>query len=411
MCQPLSLRRMQNTNGFTYKRPEPVEVRPRSLWLLPQLHGLIRDQTKLLNERGRLLLAQELERVAREQRQAWDGRTQLVLRLLQGLHRVLGPALKFDHVEYWAVHDDDLSCFLYAHAICKLPPAVHNDDVPRLLYSHAKGSSNDSCNGSRDDFSNDSCEDDHDDDDDDDDDEEDEPKVLLEPPMTLAARYGALSILEYGLQHREEFQWGAEASLYAAYKGSVRVLDLVIRGGCAPCNAALSIAAGKGHVACVRLLHKRGVPLWDRLKYADDRNRAAETTPRDGGVDKRVLHVPGSSDHTTEFPQGVSLRRAGYLWGVLRYGQIYGAPVPGWGALVLKDRREKARAVLLSFHCAARYARGRGEHAQVWGLMANVPLKVLHIILEAAELELQEILKPKELQPCPKPLANPTPSR
>jgi hypothetical protein len=367
---------MQMTNGYIYRRVgQPRFVEERHPGLLPMLHEVIRQQAEVLDDTGRLLLGEELQRVACEYQQARDGRSQLVLRLLQGLHRQLGPALKLHQMEYWAVRGDDLPCFLYAHANRKPRVehrAVHKDDPARFFYPQAYGGPP----------------------------REDEPEGPIEPPMTLAARYRAVSILEYGLQHREQFQWEAEAPLYAAYRGDVQVLDLVICGGCALWNAALSIAAGQGHVACVRLLHKRGVPIWDRLAYAYDfvhaydlNNPAAGIT--DGYVGtETVLYVPGSRDYTTGFPPGVSLRSVGCLWGVLRYGQIYDAPVPGWAALVLKDRREKARAVLLSFRGAARYARGGGEHAQLYGLMANVPLKVLHMLLVAAELELEETFNP-----------------
>ncbi len=96
---------MQMTHYYfhSHGRPDAVEERPRPLWLLPKLHALIRRQAGILNETRRLLLAQELERVAREHEHARDGKSQLVLRLLQGLHWQLGPALKLHHMEYWAV--------------------------------------------------------------------------------------------------------------------------------------------------------------------------------------------------------------------------------------------------------------------------------------------------------------------
>jgi hypothetical protein len=174
------------------------------------------------------------------------------------------------------------------------------------------------------------------------------------------------------------------------HRGDVRVLDLVIRAGCEPCNAALSIAAGQGHLACVRYLHRRGVPLWDHLDYSEHRARGPTHAPGSLSVRERVLQLPGFRHHTAgEFPWGVSLRCVSHLWGVLRYGQIYGAPLPRWAGLVIEDRHEKARALLLAFYSGARRAEGGGEHVRLWELMANVPLDILRIIIVAAELELE----------------------
>ena len=56
----------------------------------------------------------------------------------------------------------------------------------------------------------------------------------------------------------------------------------------------------------------------------------------------------------------------------------------------MKERRDRARAVLLSFHCAAWRSRAGGKHARVWGLMGDVPVNVVYIILVCAELDLKE---------------------
>jgi hypothetical protein len=346
-CYPLwHLQGLVDMNFFAYKRGQgkALALRSPSPLLLQQLHMVIREQAQGLSAGRRLLLGQELDRVAREQQEARDGRSQLVLRLLQALHSQLGPAMRLDYAVYWALHDDDLPCFLYAHANCN-PPREHELERQR------------------------------------------------DTPMALAVKYGAASVLEYGLQHRDKFRWEPEAALYAAHRGDLRALDLVLGAGCELCNAALSIAAGNGHVACVRYLHERGLPLWDHVEYGDDPVKAAGRIPGSLSTHETVLQVPGSRHHTSEFPRGVCLQSAEYLWGVLRYGQIHGAPVPGWAGLVVGDRREKARAVLLSFHSAGRRAVDGGEHVHLWGLMATVPLDVVHMIVVAADLELGETFK------------------
>ncbi len=344
------IERVQPTAEEGY-RPPPV--------LLRQLQGVFKRQAKAADKTARALLLQELDEVIRQQEEARDGRSRLALRLLQALHCHLGPAMNRDRAQnwpadngyipnFWAVRvDDDPPCFLNLDRVRDW--AVCDDDLLCFLYANANRVPP------------------HD-------------SKLQPPPMTLAAKYGAVSILQHGARHADEFHWDATTLCYAAHFGDVRALDPILRAGCEPCNAALSIAASRGHLACVRYLHGRGFPLWDRIVFAEDSGLVA-------GLDcsfslsETCLVVPAVWED------------ADLLWGVMRYGQIHGLPLSGLAACVVAERREKARTVLLCFHSAARRSAGAGEHAHVWGAMADVPLDVLYIILEHAQLELVEAFK------------------
>jgi hypothetical protein len=114
---------------------------------------------------------------------------------------------------------------------------------------------------------------------------------------------------------------------------------------------------------------------------------APRSSPRGLVADENMLNMQFSEDHVR------------CLWVVLRYGEMHGAPLPDSTRWLLKsitrERRERAREVLLCFHGATRLSRGGGEHARLWGLMGDVPVDVVYIILLSAELEIEETLKPE----------------
>jgi hypothetical protein len=89
-------------------------------------------------------------------------------------------------------------------------------------------------------------------------------------PRDPAVDYGPFSILDYGHEFEGEFLWHERALCMAAYHGSVQVLGSVLRAGCERWSLALFFAAARGHLACVRYLHARGFPLWDRVVSAPD---------------------------------------------------------------------------------------------------------------------------------------------
>ncbi len=217
--------------------------------------------------------------------------------------------------------------------------------------------------------------------------------------MEAPVEHGALSILRYGVEHKRQFWWHDLVLRKAAWRGNVEVVDLVLRARCDRVRAALCIAATYGHLDCVRFRHARGFPLWDDLRLRGDVWYGPAFHWNDVYVYtyETTLYVPPTSRH------------AQFLWGVLSYGAMHGAPVPGWFSA---ERRERAREVLLCFHGAARLSRGEGEHvsgregerkgdrrrgglrnARLWGVMARVPVDVVYLILVAAELELQETFK------------------
>jgi hypothetical protein len=238
-----------------------------------------------------------------------DGRGRLLL--LQEMHRAFGWNVDLRGAAELAARRDDLPCFLYAH---------------------------------------------------------DNGAFYYDSPMVLAAQHGALSILEYGFQHRNEIMWFAHPLCTAA----------------STWDKALCIAAGGGHLACVRRLHTCGVRLWDFVQVKPDAWFTSGICISWASFSRPVfcLYVPESRD----------LLRP--LWGVLRYGQLHGAPLPESVGWLFQERRKRAREAMLCFHCAARLSRGGGEHAGLWGLMGKVPMDVVYIILVKADLELEETFRP-----------------
>jgi hypothetical protein len=223
----------------------------------------------------------------------------------------------------------DMKCAVTT--LCAAEVAVRLDDLPCFLYAYDNGASN------------------------------------YEAPAVHAAEHRALSILEYGMQHMKD-QWACHFHY--------RVENVW--------NKAMSIGAGNGHLACVRILHTRGVHLWECVQVIPDYcwdSEFLESHRRKRRPAENVLQVPESRE----------LVRC--LWGVLRYGQLHGAPVPeslGW---LFQERQERAREALLCFHCAVRLSRGGEEHLDLWRAMADVPLDVVYIILVKAELEIEETFK------------------
>lgn len=228
--------------------------------------------------------------------------------------------------------------------------AAQHDDLPCFLYAHANGAFTYKC------------------------------------PMKFAAARGALSILDYCFQHKDDAIWRS----HHPYAGGTW-------------EKALCAAAAFGHLACVRFLHERGARLWDCVEVTSD----FWFTPR-GIINKVWLCGPANPLLVPESPQ-----LADSLWGVMRYGKMHGAPLPYSAVCVLRERRARAREVLLCFHCAARLSRAVGKHGHLWGLMlcfhgasqfsravdkhrhlwgvmARVPLDVVYIILVKAELELED---------------------
>ncbi len=207
-----------------------------------------------------------------------------------------------------------------------------------------------------------------------------------ECPMAVAAKYKALSILGYGLQHKDSFLWDELVLFCAVQSGCIQAVDIVLRAGCQPCSLALSTAVECGHLDCVRFLHARGLPLWDAVHIGH--NWWFTKGPS--------LVLREFSETRLRVPRCECKARA--LWGVMRYGKIHGAPLPECAGWILKDRQVRAREVLLCFNGAARMGRSGGEHARLWGVMADVPLDVVYNILVQAQLEIEETFKPRVVQ-------------
>jgi hypothetical protein len=132
----------------------------------------------------------------------------------------------------------------------------------------------------------------------------------------------------------------------------LRCLEHLFDKGCPVHPGTLISAAARGDFAAVRFLHSRGVLLWAQAweDTADDIRSARvwgfEWNPGRRGhcLKHMVLTIPPLPKISTD------------MWKVLGYGSAYGAPVTP----VMEEgaaKRRSTRALLLSFHVAARLSR------------------------------------------------------
>jgi hypothetical protein len=205
--------------------------------------------------------------------------------------------------------------------------------------------------------------------------------------MCLAVEHGAMSILRYGLEHRKKSTSDPKTLYLAAFKGRVEVVDLLLQGRCSTPGYVLAVAAARGHLACVRHLHKRGFPLWDHVVSV--RNHDDWFAP-----DWQCSFGMCSSAFNTRLVVPETAHVAQCLWGVMRYGEMHGAPLPESAGWVFEERRKRARQALLCFHGATRLSTAAGKEGLLWGVIARVPIDVVYKILVAAELEMEETFKP-----------------
>ncbi len=80
-----------------------------------------------------------------------------------------------------------------------------------------------------------------------------EPAIL-----SAAARTGALDALKY--LHEMGFEWDDSVTLLAAEFDRANILEYALKNGCGYSSLVHSVAASHGHLKCMKIAHKYGVP-------------------------------------------------------------------------------------------------------------------------------------------------------
>ncbi len=164
--------------------------------------------------------------------------------------------------------------------------------------------------------------------------------------------------------------------------------QIAVSYGVAFSPGQIVLAASLGDLKLVRYFHGLGQPLWAR---AHDRF-GVDPIPLtwedwvtlvryESDVWQGVLSVPPTDEHLPA------------CWATLRYGSLHGAPLTPRAEGLVRERRACAQEVLRCFH-AARWRAGAGRpDTGTWAAMSRVPLDVLIIIMELAEVEIYEAVR------------------
>jgi hypothetical protein len=220
--------------------------------------------------------------------------------------------------------------------------------------------------------------------------------------LYFAITRGDLACVELLIPHRDPSEHYLHAprtceDLHATPTGhenpmapnQLRCLQLLFDKGCQIHPGTVISAARFGDVDFLRFLHARGVPLWT---YAWQ-----EWTKDDWFCLMPPRCVCRLYDHAQEgtFPIPYPPEDATYMRKALMYGVVHGAPVPPLMKAVLQAQRSATRAVLLSFHVAARLSAGEGTQGQKadWAVMGRVPIELIEEMLLLAELEVTESVR------------------
>jgi hypothetical protein len=167
----------------------------------------------------------------------------------------------------------------------------------------------------------------------------------------------------------------------------LRCLQHLLEKDCPIHPGTLISAAVRGDVACMRVLHDGGVPFWERAwEVGHDPKRRNSSVPH-----LRLGHCMQNSISPVPYrPEDEVL-----MYKAMRYASCLGAPVTPSMEKIFGDERATTRAVLLSFHVAARLSQGKGRKKQraAWGGMARMPAELIEKVLVHAELEIPESLR------------------
>jgi hypothetical protein len=215
--------------------------------------------------------------------------------------------------------------------------------------------------------------------------------------FVLAVERGKRACLEYLLERG--FRPDKPLQLRRSSDAQLDCLRLAASYGLDVSPGQSVLAASVGNLRVVRYFHSAGFPLWHRAVegpscsfWSHDRSwrnwvfyvsaRATMTGdgPESSSVWDGVLHVP---------PWEGLLPAC---WATLRFGALHGAPLTPKAEALVRERRACAQEVVRCFH-AARWLAATGRRSSAkWKAISAVPNEVLMIILEMAEVEIQEAL-------------------
>jgi hypothetical protein len=213
-------------------------------------------------------------------------------------------------------------------------------------------------------------------------------------------------LVRHGLPRNRPYHHRANGPETGSYQRDC--LRHIVASGCAIHQGTLIWSAFQGDVDSVRLLHEGGVPLWVRAW-------ALEVDPGDGPFGFEMLpglhHMSHAEQHNLIVVPQTSEAGA-HMGKVLRYAACMGAPVTPRMEEMLRADRAGTRAVLLSFHVAARLSQGKGSPTQrahvgphvahhVAAVMAQMPPELIDKVLVHADLEIPEsVRRIVPQQPC-----------
>jgi hypothetical protein len=125
--------------------------------------------------------------------------------------------------------------------------------------------------------------------------------------------------------------------------------------GCDIDSSVIIWAALGGEVDGVRLLHSRGVPLWDSASEEDAQDREARDPAGEMLLRDHDYLLRKSTFAIAQLPQDSE-----YMRKVLHYGWAKGAPLTPAMEEVLKAKRAATRATLLCFHVTTGLSQAAG---------------------------------------------------
>jgi hypothetical protein len=167
----------------------------------------------------------------------------------------------------------------------------------------------------------------------------------------------------------------------------LRCLQHLISKGCPIHPGTLISAAIRGDVACMRFLHERGVPFWERAWEVED---DPDKPPNCRLPLVRLKHCMLST--VCPIPQAPEDEVLMYT--AMRYASCMGAPVTPSMEKIFRDERAATRAVLLSFHVATRMGQGKGiwKQGAALGGMARMPPELIEKVLVHADFDIPKSL-------------------
>ncbi len=216
--------------------------------------------------------------------------------------------------------------------------------------------------------------------------------LLLGCVHTAAIKSGQLACVDFLTRHGCLINPYLPSPYYPVTPPRFKCFERMLDGGVAFHPKNVMMAAENGDLDCLRLLHRHGHPLWDRI---EERSQLHDGLCNLCG---RTLEVPW--DNCCNVGGRTLVIKTGSLeivWKALRYGAVHGAPVTWELWRLVGMKRLRTRAVLCCFKAAVRLCEGPGSPQQLgdWAVMAALPPELVRKILIAADLEIWDTMLPR----------------